>query len=265
MPELPEVETSRREVQAATLGKIIQKVVVADDHIVYEGVSPSIIDTALVGRKIIGSERRGKHFWLQLDQRPWPVFHFGMTGWMHVYRTEKDRPRFCKIELLLNDGVRVAMRDPRRLGRIRLRHDPLAEPPISLLGFDPLHAMPPASVFATEFSRRKAPVKAVLLDQSFSAGVGNWIADEVLYQSGIDPRRSACSLSEDETKRLRTKLKSIIRFAVKVGADDTRFPRTWLFHYRWGKTKGSVDGRGRAIAFTSVGGRTTAWVPSAQR
>ncbi|HMP88694.1 MAG TPA: DNA-formamidopyrimidine glycosylase family protein, partial [Kiritimatiellia bacterium] len=195
MPELPEVESSRREVHHAAVGRTILEVQTVDDRIVYDGVTPSAIRKALTGRVVTGSDRRGKHFWLELDRRPWPVFHFGMTGWMHVYRREEERPRFWKIELLLDDSIRIAMRDPRRLGRIRLKHDPVAEPPISLLGFDPLHATPPVSIFTSEFSRRKAPVKAVLLDQSFSAGVGNWIADEVLYQSGIDPRRLACSLT----------------------------------------------------------------------
>jgi len=265
MPELPEVETSRREVERAALGRIIRAVNTIDDRIVYDGVSPADVAASLTSRTVVGSQRRGKHFWLELDQSPWPVFHFGMTGWMYVYRGETERPRHWKIELVMDDGARIALNDPRRLGRIRLRHDPLTEPPISLLGFDPVHDLPAASFFAKEFARRKTPVKAVLLDQSFSAGVGNWIADEVLYQSGIDPKRPAVRLKPEEIKRLRQRLAAIVKHAVKVGADDTKFPRTWLFHYRWGKTKGAVDGNGRTIKFSTVGGRTTAWVPDVQR
>jgi len=264
MPELPEVETSRREVEWAALGRIILAVNTVDDRIVYDGVSPADVAACLIGRTVIGSQRRGKHFWLELDRRPWPVFHFGMTGWMHVYRTEEERPRHWKIELVLDNDIRIALRDPRRLGRIRLRQDPMNEPPISLLGFDPVHNLPALSFFKREFARRKAPIKAVLLDQSFSAGVGNWIADEVLYQSGIDPKRPAVRLKPDEIIRLRQRLAAIVKHAVKVGSDDSKFPRTWLFHYRWGKTKGAVDGKGRTIKFTAVGGRTTAWVPDVQ-
>lgn len=265
MPELPEVETSRREVERAMLGKYIRAVNTVDDRIVYDGVTPAAVVKSLTGRMVIGSQRRGKHFWLELDQRPWPVFHFGMTGWMHVYHGEAERPGHWKIELVLDDDIRVALRDPRRLGRIRLRYDPLNEPPINLLGFDPVHNLPTASFFAKEFARRKAPIKAVLLDQSFSAGVGNWIADEVLYQSGINPARRADQLNLSEVKRLRVNMRSIIRHAVRVGADDAKFPRTWLFHYRWGKTKGAVDGHGQQIRFAQVGGRTTAWVPTRQK
>lgn len=265
MPELPEVETARRAVDVVARGKRIRSVFVADDRIVFEGVPAQVFVTALAGRRITGSDRWGKHYWLELDRRPWLVFHFGMTGWTPVYASEEERPKFLKLELVLEDGTRIGYRDPRRIGRVRLRHDPRAEPPIGALGFDPLHALPAVKVFREEFARRKAPIKAVLLDQSFSAGVGNWIADEVLYQAKIDPRRRADSLTAEEAGRIRARLKAIIGFAVKVGSDDARFPRGWLFHYRWGKTRGAVDGQGRAIRFGAVGGRTTAWVPDVQR
>jgi formamidopyrimidine-DNA glycosylase len=265
MPELPEVETARRAVDRAARGKVIRSVWVVEDRIVFEGVPAAAFVRALTGRRITGSDRWGKHYWLELDRRPWPVFHFGMTGWTHVYASEAERPKFLKLELVLEDGTRIGYRDPRRIGRVRLRDTPREEPPISALGFDPLHGLPPLKVFREEFARRTAPVKAVLLDQGFSAGVGNWIADEVLYQAKIDPRRRADTLTVAEVARVRTRLKAIIGFAVKVGSDDAKFPRGWLFHYRWGKTRGAVDGRGRAIRFAAVGGRTTAWVPDVQQ
>ncbi len=265
MPELPEVETARRAVDRAARGKVVRTVWVAEDRIVFEGVPADRFVAALTGRRITGSDRWGKHYWLAFEGRPWLVFHFGMTGWTHVYADDSERPKFLKLELELEDGTRIGYRDPRRIGRVRLRDNPREEPPISELGFDPLHGLPPGKVFREEFARRKAPIKAVLLDQSFSAGVGNWIADEVLYQAGIDPRRRADTLTASETARVRAILKKVIGLAVKVGSDDARFPRTWLFHYRWGKTRGAVDGRGRAIRFTAVGGRTTAWVPDVQR
>ncbi len=84
---------------------------------------------------------------------------------------------------------------------------------------------------------RKAPIKAVLLDQSTFAGVGNWIADEVLYQAAIRPQRKASGLSKVEVGRLRSTLLRIIRRAVAVNADSDRFPRAWLFHRRWGRVK----------------------------
>jgi formamidopyrimidine-DNA glycosylase len=109
-------------------------------------------------------------------------------------------------------------------------------------------------------------VKAVLLDQGFSAGVGNWIADEVLYQARIDPRRRTNTLSRAEIARLRAKLRLVIGTAVRVGADSDRFPPKWLFHTRWSKRLQSpVTVRGERIRYLTVGGRTTAWVAEVQR
>jgi len=155
------------------------------------------------------------------------------------------------------------MTNPRRLGRIRLLHDPLSEPPLSLLGPDPLDELPSFGEFVEMLALRRGPVKAVLLDQKFLAGIGNWIADEVLYQARISPFRLVGSLSDAEIKRLRTKIRSVIERAVAVDARSELFPESWLFHVRWGKDpKARV--RGGGLAYGVVGGRTTAWVPSVQ-
>src|SRR5439155_1321298 len=112
---------------------------------------------------------------------------------------------------------------------------------------------------------RSSPMKALLLDQSFAAGVGNWIADEVLYQARIDPRRRAGTLTGDEIRRLRTALARVIAVSVRARNDSDRYPRTWLFHDRWGKNPKAYTARREKIRHDTIGGRTTAWVPSVQR
>ena len=261
MPELPEVETARRRAQRALRGRRIVAVAVVDDPIVYEGVSPARFAATLRGRRVLAVHRKGKHLWMELDHPPFPLFHFGMTGSFEIYREGADRPRFWKIEIAAEDGTRLAMPDARRLGRLRLRRDPENEPPLARLGFDVLRDLPPARELAAVLARRGAPVKAVLLDQSLFAGVGNWIADEALYQAAIDPRRPTSSLSPAEVKHLRSRLIAIVRLAVDVGADDARYPRSWLFHHRWGRAKGARTARGEPIVHVTIGGRTTAVVP----
>ncbi len=265
MPELPEVETARRFAEAHLAGRVIRSVAVADDRIVFSGVAPRTFAHRLGGRRPVAFRRRGKHLWIELDTPPHPAFHLGMTGHFHLYEDPADRPRFWKCEWRLDDGARFAFVNVRRLGRIRLLADPEHEPPIAGLGPDPLLDPWPGFDFATALRARKAPVKAALLDQSFVAGIGNWIADEVLYQAGLDPRRRGTDLRVDECLRLHRALRRVIRHALAVEADDTRFPRTWLFHHRWGKNHGVRTARGDAIRFDTIGGRTTAWVPARQR
>jgi formamidopyrimidine-DNA glycosylase len=259
-------------------GRRIAGVRCADDPIVFEAVPPARWRRALLGRRVRGVHRHGKHLWLALDRRPWPTVHFGMTGGIHTPGARGVRlvasgrrppapawpPRFTKLWLRFDDGGELAVADARRLGRLRLRKDPRREPPIATLGFDALRELPPVAEFLARLRARAAPVKAVLLDQSFAAGVGNWVADEVLYQAGIDPRRPARSLSGAEGRRLRARLRSVLATAVRARADSDRYPRTWLFHHRWDH-RGTRTARGETIRRVAIGGRTTAWAPAAQR
>jgi formamidopyrimidine-DNA glycosylase len=286
MPELPEVETSRRRVEKLFKGKHIVEVIPDnDDRIVFDQASPEEFRGAVEGARVIGTGRKGKYFWLELDRRPWPVFHLGMSGnveirkkkgfekawggyklWSEPSRKGLD-PRilpFCRLRLIADDGSEVAITDPRRFGRIRLAKDPLAEPPISKLGFDPLIAFPTAKRLGEILGKRRAPIKSVLLDQGVFAGVGNWIADEVLYQARLSPHRLASKLDAKEVGRLRTTLLAVIRKSIAVGADYDRYPKTWLFHHRWGKTKEAQTSRKQKIVHDTIGGRTTAWVPAVQ-
>lgn len=264
MPELPEVERGRLIAEMVATGRTVRRVRCANDRIVFCDQTPATVSRRLRGKRVLAARRHGKQLWLEFADGPALLLHFGMTGALQGYDDEADRPRFWKIELEFENGGRLAMPDPRRFGRIRLRDDPRNEPPISKLGFDPLLEMPGPAAFRALVGRRKVTAKGLLLDQSFAAGVGNWIADEILYQARIAPARRTSDLSDAELKRVRTKLKSIIETSVRVDAVSNRFPRTWLFHHRWGRQKDARTARDERIEFATVAGRTTAWVPSVQ-
>ena len=279
MPELPEVESARCVVHAVAADRTIVAVHLDEPDDIVLTAPPSALRAALLGARVTGTARRGKHLWLTLDGgRPCLLLHLGMTGSLRVpgahtqrYRTGPDvsdpawPPRFTKLRLRFDDGGQLAIANARRLGRVRLVADPLTEPPVSRLGFDPLTDLPDAADFAARLRRRRSPLKALLLDQAVAAGVGNWIADEVLYQAGIDPRRRPAELGDAELEALRVALREVVRAAVAVDADSDRFPPGWLFHRRWGRDEAATDAAGHPLRFDRVGGRTTAWVPAVQR
>jgi formamidopyrimidine-DNA glycosylase len=282
MPELPEVETARRALEKALRDKKIKSVQCdLTDHIVFDLQKPQEVARSLKGARVKAVCRKGKYLWMELDRRPWLVLHLGMTGdikvrkagkpWSGVHlkglkkAQESSLPRFLRLHLITDDGTEIAFTDPRRFGRIRLIQDPLHEKPISELGMDPLEDFTTAQNLKLALSTRKAPIKATLLDQSIFAGVGNWVADEVLFQAQIDPHRRTNHLSLVEVSRLRKVLISVLRKAVEVNADSDRYPSHWLFNHRWGRGKAAVTAKGDKIQFDTVGGRTTAWVPSVQK
>jgi formamidopyrimidine-DNA glycosylase len=278
VPELPEVEFGRRVAESVAADRRIERVRCDADDLVFDGVRPATVSRRLRGRTVKAVRRRGKHIWFELDTGPHPLFHFGMTGAFRVPgsrplplesgpRAESDTwpPRFWKIRMWFDDGGELAMTNARRLGRIRLRDDPAREAPIGALGFDPLVDLPSPIDFCALLERRRTVMKGLLLDQGFAAGVGNWIADEVLYQARIDPRRRADTLTRAEGRRVRAALRRIVERAVAVDAVKKRYPRTWLFHRRWGRQDGARTARGEAIEHITIAGRTTAWVPTVQR
>ena len=280
MPELPEVESVRRLLERTLKGHKVVAVEAVADKIVWGHHEPDEVVNALIGAKVEGAGRKGKFFWLELDRRPWLCGHFGMSGWIREVggresrlkehgnapiADEEGRPRFLKLLVEVDNGKRIAYTDGRRLERLWLCDDPLEDKRIKKLGPDALLEMPPEKKFFKLIHKRNAPIKAVLMDQAMMSGVGNWIADEVLYHARIAPKRLGSSLKPAESKRLRQTILDVLETAVKVDADFERFPEAWLFHHRWGGRRGRQEIDGRKIVRETVGGRTTAWVPSVQR
>ncbi|XP_015693859.1 formamidopyrimidine-DNA glycosylase-like [Oryza brachyantha] len=276
MPELPEVEAARRALEAHCVGRRIARCAVADDAKVVVGVTRVAFERAMVGRTIVAARRRGKNLWLRLDAPPFPSFQFGMAGAIYIkgvpvtqYKrsvvssTDEWPSKYSKFFVELDDGLEFSFTDKRRFARVRLFEDPEIVPPISELGSDALFEPMCVDTFADSLSGKKIGIKALLLDQSFISGIGNWIADEVLYQSRTHPLQIASSLSRESCEALHRSIQEVVKYAVEVDADCDRFPEEWLFHHRWGKKPGKVNGK--KIEFITAGGRTTAYVPQLQK
>jgi formamidopyrimidine-DNA glycosylase len=281
MPELPEVETVCRVLRKTLVGQRVTSVEVVRDPIVFSGHSPAAVEKALKGRVVTAVGRRGKFFWLTLEGEGPTVFgHLGMTGWIREvgkegtrlkghgdapFDDETGRPRFLRLLIRTAKGRGVAFTDARRFGRIWISPSPETDKRVKRLGPDALDELPKVDWLLDKFSRRKVAIKAVLLDQGVISGVGNWIADEVLYQAKISPKRAASTLTKPEVTKLRAVILGVLTLAVKVGSKHEHFPKTWLFEHRWGGDRGAAKIGKHPIRREVVGGRTTAWVPAVQR
>ncbi|CAL9104435.1 unnamed protein product [Musa textilis] len=277
MPELPEVEVARRAIEEHCVGKKITECSVAEDPKVIDGVSRADFESALVGRNIVAALRKGKNLWLRLDSPPFPTFQFGMAGAVYIkgvaltkYRraavndTDEWPSKYSKVFVKLDDGLEFSFTDKRRFARVRLLDDPESVPPISELGPDALLELMPVDDFVDSLSKKKIAIKSLLLDQSYISGIGNWIADEVLYQAKIHPLQIVSSLSKESCKSLHRCIREVIDKALEVGADSSQFPKEWIFHSRE-KKSGKAFVNGKKINFITVGGRTSAYVPELQK
>ncbi|XP_077237956.1 MUTM homolog-1 isoform X4 [Tasmannia lanceolata] len=215
MPELPEVEAARRAIEEHCIGKKIKKSIIADDPKVIDGISPSDFQASLDGKTIVAAHRKGKNMWLQLESPPFPSFQFGMAGAIYIkgvavtkYKrsavkdTDEWPSKYSKVFIELDDGLEFSFTDKRRFAKVRLLENPVSVPPLSELGPDALLELMQVDDLVESMSKKKIAIKALLLDQSYVSGIGNWIADEVLYQARIHPLRIAASLSKEEYESL---------------------------------------------------------------
>jgi len=177
-------------------------------------------------------------------------------------------PRFTRIQFLTSNNCDVCYTDLRKFGHFYLisnTANPLSCEPLSKLGFDPLLVMPTCDEFKVKlfaYRSQTCEIKTLLLDQAFCCGIGNWVADEILYHSKIHPRKRLNTLTDTQQESVYKNIQYIIQAAVKQNGKP--FPPEWLFHYRWTKKKISWTFDKQEIKFETVGGRTSAFVPTQQ-
>ena len=280
MPELPEVESVRKIMESVLVGSKITNAEFVSDDIVFKGYEPEYLKNLVLNQSPTKIGRHGKFWWIELPEGKSLVGHLGMAGWIREIGEptirlrehgnaplvdESGRLRFLKWQFDTDKNRSVAMTDQRRFAQMWISDDPLQDPRIKRLGPDVYNTPLDPAWLNNVLRKRTAAIKAVLLDQKVFCGVGNWIADEVLYQAHIAPIRPASELSNLEIESILDSLSSILKTAVDVGADKEQFPSSWLFHTRWGGSKGDELIDGQLIRRDTIGGRTTAWVPSIQK
>jgi formamidopyrimidine-DNA glycosylase len=249
MPELPEAERARLQLERA----IAREIAAVDDRDAWvcRPHAPGEIATALVGRALTATARRGKFLRAEVDggRAPDLGLHLGMAGAVLVDRAPSPNG-WDRFSLDFADGGRLALRDKRRLGRVVL------EPDWSHIGPDAAEVSRDA--FRRRVGRGTAPVKARLLDQGVVAGVGNLLADEILWRAGVSPLRAAGDLDGPELDALRRHLRAATRDAIRLGGVHTG--RVIAARRRGGACPRCAS----EMEHGRVGGRTTYWCPACQ-
>ena len=269
MPELAEVEWFRKQWNPG-LKQRIDQVLLHDKKRIFRGSDMAMMKKALTGATLERSEARGKQMLFVAKpargkSHAWLGLHLGMTGNLRVEKPDFAPARHDHL-VLRQKKQSLVFKDARLFGRVLF--DEGAEPPKWWTKQAP-------DLLGTAFTekeladfcqrRKKAPIKAVLLMQERFPGIGNWMADEILWRAGIHPAQPAGSLGVKETKALYRDIRGVCRDALRIiGQDWGDPPDSWLFNHRWQKG-GTCPKTGAKLKHATIGGRTTCWSPARQK
>lgn len=264
MPELAEVEFYRKQWDAGLKQKVLS-VELHSGKRIFRGADISSLESILTNATLQNSFAHGKQMLFQFSNRGWLGLHLGMTGKLRCEKASFEPSKHDHL-VLRQKKQTLVFSDPRLFGRVLFHQGP--ETPA---WWSKLPPTLDSSQFTFPYFRkilgkhRKAPIKAVLLLQRSFPGIGNWMADEILWQAKVPPRLSPASMDENQSKAVFVKARFVARQSLKIiGKDFSDPPKSWLFRYRW-KKKGSCPRCQTILHHATIGGRTTCWCPNCQK
>jgi formamidopyrimidine-DNA glycosylase len=220
MPELPEVETTRRGLEPHLVGRAIQRVVIR-----HHGMRWPVrrdLPRLLTGRRIVRLERRSKYLLVELDAG-WLILHLGMSGSLRVLPQRSPAGKHDHLDIVLDDGAALRMTDPRRFGSVLWQGgDPQTHPRLRNLGPEPLSAQFTPEWMHSRTRGRKAAIKTLLMDSQLVCGVGNIYANEALFRAGIHPARAAGRIALSRYAALVESVRDTLRAAIRAGGSSVR-------------------------------------------
>ncbi len=277
MPEIPEVTAFGAYIKKNCLAKSISDVQSSCPQLIKKVSFPTFKKT-LIGDQFSSVDRRGKYLVISLKKSPKKlVMHFGLTGFL-TYLKKHEKVRFSCVVFIFKDNSELHWNSVRKFEKIWLVNSLDEIEGLKKLGPDPLE-LSEKQFLALLADNGKKNCKTFFMDQEIISGIGNEYSDEILFQAGIDPRRRLSDLSAAEQKKLYTKMKSVLHYAIKLRlhnlqsvsaggffsqADVATFKSSYLQAHRHGDGK-CPKNKNHTLSHVKIGGRTTYFCPIDQR
>ena len=221
MPELPEVETTRRGIAPHCEGRSIRQLIIRNPSLRWP--VPDDLPARMEGHTIRAVDRRAKYILIRLDTGT-AIVHLGMSGSMRVVTDQSPPLKHDHVELQLDNGLLIRFNDPRRFGAMDLFATASAEqhPLLALIGPEPLRNSFDETYLINALARRNTPMKSALLDQKLVAGLGNIYVCEALFRSRIHPTRVARRVSKQRISKLVPVIREVLGDAIEAGGSSLR-------------------------------------------
>ena len=253
MPELPDVETFKRYLDATSLRQCITAVDVRNAYVLKD-VSARELARELKGRRFKSSCRHGKHLFVRADHAIWLRLHFGMTGFLRYFKGEEKARRHARVVFVFEKDHRLAFDDQRMFGEIGLVKD--VDEFLKKRGIGTVALDIDLAQFENILAKHRGALKTILLNQKLIAGIGNIYADEILFRAHVHPSTETSALKKKAVAKLFRATRYILEKAIEAKADADIMPKSWLLPHR-GK-RGKCPCCGRELKSATIGGRT-AW------
>lgn len=264
MPELAEVEYYRKQ-WSPGIGQRVSAVRLHAAKRIFRGVATQSLKNGLKGQILKRSETHGKQMCFVFGDRHWLGVHLGMTGKTSVRNAGCEPSKHDHLVIELSSGLNLVFNDPRLFGRI---HYAKSKAPPAWWSHLPPEIL--SEGFTEELMQRflqrraRAPIKSVLLMQEAFPGIGNWMADEILWRARLHPATRAGAINSGQRAELYRRIREVCRDALEViGTDWSTPPDDWLFNHRW-KDGGMCPKTAAPLLREKIGGRTTCWSPDWQ-
>jgi formamidopyrimidine-DNA glycosylase len=276
MPELPEVETTRRSLEKELHGRRITAVEVRHPRTVRKQLRRVDFADRLLNRRVVRLRRHGKFLLFDLDTDLVWVTHLGMSGRIQVADSGRPEDAHTHVIAAIDTGRELRFVDPRTFGFMAvLTPEEISGSTLHRLGPDAYTDLPSSRALSAALAGRTAPIKALLLDQDILAGIGNIYADETLHRARLAPLRPGGGLTMDEVKALRAAIKATLEAGLRWGGtslDDLAYllpdgrAGRYLSRLRaYGREGGPCRRCGSEIQRTVIRARSSFWCPGCQR
>ncbi len=221
MPELPEVETTRRGIEPHVTGALVREITIRRRDLRHP-VPDSL--SGLEGSRILGVRRRSKYLLLEMEDASTILIHLGMSGSLRIVPLSEPWKKHDHVAITLGGGGQLRFHDPRRFGLVLhiLEPDPSAHPLLASLGPEPLEPGFAAAHLAAACAKRAAAIKLVIMDAKVVVGVGNIYASEALFRAGIRPSTPARKISRPRLARLVQAIREVLAEAITQGGTTLR-------------------------------------------
>lgn len=270
MPELPEVETTRRGIAPHICDQRISRVTIRQPRLRWP--IPEDLPLTLKGRKVLSVERRGKYLLLAFHHGTL-IIHLGMSGSLRIVSAETAPQQHDHFDLLLSNGLQLRLRDPRRFGAVLWTDQPVQDHPLlAALGPEPLGERFDGDYLYAQGKRRRTAIKQLIMDSKTVVGVGNIYANESLFRAAIHPTRPSNRISRQRYQRLAEEIRNVLREAIAQGGTTLRdflkedgnpgyFAQSLQIY---GKSGESCPRCGQTIRSKTIGQRSSFFCPGCQ-